>query len=418
MNAKSIILIILVLVLILLGFGAQIFATRALNNVLNKRVIPEIKEQYGLDVSFKSAEVNLLKRRADLSGILVRNPIGFQNPTLLSIHHGRVAINLKSLIQRNPIIIDMIQLNGVEMDIERNKDRQVNVRDFSEIAAVQAPTENQTSPVAEQPTGTREFHRSAKKEAQPISLHFRRIEAEGAVIYTDRILRKKYQMNLELSAKNIFTAPEAGQLSTLITLRGGAADDPSRFATDLSVFMSPLTNLERPTFNATGSVENMDPALIEELLSKNDLNSGSFSVRPSIACKHGQLDGSSIGVALNDVEYNGTPIGSPILSIPVKGSLWALSLQSIDLTGALQSLLSDNAGSILKAVLQKNSKPKSRKLQDIKPTDKNTPADTPKEEKKTGDLLVDKLGSKVKEIDESEETKQLLRELGNSLFGD
>ena len=120
------------------------------------------------------------------------------------------------------------------------------------------------------------------------------------------------------------------------------------------------------------------------------------------------LDGSSINVQLRNLKVYDSKIGDTTLSIPVQGPLMA---PTIDLTGVLQSLFSENAGNLLNALIQKNVKPEKKKS-DEKPDGK------PAKDASVSDVLVDKLGGSVKEIDGNEDLKKSLRELGNSLFGD
>ncbi len=410
MNAKPILLIVLVLVLILLGFGAQIFLTRGLTSVLNETVFPKLKAQYGLDAGIENAEVHLLKGQAVVTGLTVMNPTNYVKPVLLSAERCTVRIEWKSLLKRNPIVVKQVLISGAELTVERNKEHDINVRDLSDILRHPPKTKAPDGVAQPAPQESRPAA-AASKKSKPVSVQFLRIEADGTLLYTDRVLKNKYPLRFELAGNNLFTVPQQGQPSTLITLRGSLADDPSVFETDLSAFIEPLTDLENPTFNATGSIKNIDPKLIEKLLRKNDLKSGPFSVHPSVACREGRLDGSSVDLMLTSLEYQNTKIGDTTLHVPVAGTL---QNRTYDLTTALQSLFSNNAGNILKALMKKEVSPK--KSPSDKPQD--SPAAEPQADESASDLLVDKLGKSVKEIDDNPELKKSLRELSNSLFGD
>lgn len=407
MNAKPILLFILLVVLALLGFGAQVYLSRTLDDLLTKRVIPGIEAEYGLVASYDSSNLDLLKRRVDLNGIVLRNPDGFRNPTLLMIDHCMAVVELKSLIKRDPIIINLVDINGTTMTVERNKERRINIQGLSDVE-VTPPQARQaaSSPARQQPTAAEKPRRSTAKK-QSVPLQFRRIEIDGTVLYDDRARSRDYLFDVELAANNIFTAPATDQPSTLVTLRGALAKEPAAFATDLNAFIEPLVDPRKPTFNVTGSIENIDPKLIEKMLEKNEMKCGAFSITPSIACKGGLLDGSTISATLKELAIHGSKVENTTLDIPIQGSLTEISINSIDLTGALQSLFSNNAGSLLNALIQKKVKPEKKK-----------PDEKPKKEASVGDVLIDKLGGSVKEIDGNQKLKKSLRELGDSLFGD
>lgn len=411
MNAKPILLIMLVLILILLGFGAQIFLTRGLTSVLNDTVFPELQARYGLDAGIETAEIQLLKGQAVVTGLTVKNPGNYEKPVLLSTDRCLIQVEWKSLIKRNPIIVKLVQINGAALTVERNQEHDINVKELSDrirnpqTAETAAPGEE---PVAAETRPEPETHQPAPAEkARAVAVQFRRIELDGTLLYTDRVINRDYPMAFELTGSNLFTVPAPGQPSALLTLRGARTDDPTAFETDLNAFIEPLTDLENPTFNATGSIKNIDPQLIEKLLRKNNMKSGAFSVKPSVACKQGRLDGSSVDVMLDDVEYQNTKIGNTTLHVPVGGTL---QNRTYDLTAALQSLFSENAGNILKAIMKKEDKPSG------KPAG-SEPAQPAKEES-VSDQLINQLGDSVKEVDENPELKKSLRELSNSLFGE
>ena len=287
MNAKPILLFVLLVILILLGFGTQVFLTRTLNDQLTRRVIPEIEAKYGLIASYDTATLDLLKRRVDLGGLTVRNPDGFRNPTLLTADNCSVIVELKSLIKRAPLIIKRVQVDGATLTIERNKERLINVQEISGSAGHPLLQKRPTgAPTAmKQPETALEKVRTAIQKKSGKAIQFRRIEMNGAILYDDRARSQDYLFNVELAANNLFTVPATNQPSTLVTLRGALASNPDEFATDLNAFIEPLTHLETPTFNATGSIENIDPELIKKELRKNKWKAAHFQSNPPSRAK-------------------------------------------------------------------------------------------------------------------------------------
>ena len=335
MKTIGTILAVLLGIIVLLGVGLQMFLTKGLTSALNKGVFPAVKTLYGLDMSIENASINVLKGTAELQGFKTRNLQGYKKPVLLSFNECRLELDMMSLLNRDPIIITEAKAVGAMMVIERNEEKKINVR---ELADALKPVESANEEPAPQPAP------SEKKVAAPV--HIRQIIADVQVLYVDSRNNREYPLELKLTANNLFTVPEAGQPTSLIVLRGAMADDDNSFVTDLSAMVEPLTDPEKPSFTATGSILDIDADFLDELLASNDMKSGPFSIRPSIRCRQGQLEGSSIDLILKNLEIYNAVIGETKIGLPVGGTLIR---PSIDLPGALSSLISEQAFNIGKA---------------------------------------------------------------------
>ena len=90
-------------------------------------------------------------------------------------------LDFKSLLTRNPIIINRVELHGAALTIERNKERRINLREISKNTS--RPSVAKPSPAdSQKPT---EHRAAAPKNTDP-SIQFRRIELNGTVRYNDR----------------------------------------------------------------------------------------------------------------------------------------------------------------------------------------------------------------------------------------
>jgi hypothetical protein len=453
MKTLGIILAVLLVIIVLLGVGLQMFLTKGLTTALNQGVFPAVKSMYGLEMAITNASVNLLKGTAELDGFSVRNLKGYEEPTLLTFDKCLLEIEMMSLLKRDPVVIKLAEIKGVTLVIERNKNKLFNVKQLAEALkpvesaetpapAPQQKPEPQQAP-APQPAPAAE---PAATPAKPVPVQFRRIAVDTLVRYVDSGRKKTYDLNLRLTGSDLFTVPAEGQPDSLLVLRGSLSHDQDAFATDLNAILSPLTDPEHPTFNATGSILNIDAEVLAGLLSKNDMENGPFAIKPSISCANGQLRGSRIDLVLSDLKIYGAEIGETVLKLPLGGTL---QKPMLDLPGALQSLFSEQSVNIGKAIglreLRKelgagtNTAPRdvlmgqltnrveeiaeSPALQQLirqvvpgaQPTNSAT-TNQPLGEA-AGEALAEQLGKSVKELEGNEAVKESLKKLGTSLFG-
>jgi len=303
-----------------------------------------------------------------------------------------------SLLKRDPVIVKQLTAQGATLIIERNKEKMFNVQ---ELASALKPIESTDAPAAKVPEQTPAQQQSSQKQqaatapapAKPIPVHIRRIAVDTVVKYVDSRRRKEYDLSLRLTGSDLFTVPAEGQPSSLLVLRGSLPHEKDSFETDLNAILEPLTDPKNPTFNASGSILDIDAAFLGDLLKKNNVESRSFSIKPSITCTKGQLKGSRIDLVLNDLKVYGAEIGTTTLKLPLNGTLTSPVL---DLTGALQSLFSEQSVKIGKALGMRELKKELSKQLGV-----DTNAAPP-------EMLVGALTNNVKEIADSPALQQLI----------
>jgi hypothetical protein len=440
MKTLSIILAVLLVILGLALFGLQMFLTKGLTTALNQGVFPAVQSMYGLEMSITNASVNLLKGDAVLEGFTVRNLKGYEEPYLLTFDKCRLELDMLSLIKRDPVIIKLVEADGAVLVIERNKEELFNVK---ELADALKPVESAEIPSTSAPE-TKPAPTEPPETAKPIPVHIRRIAIDSVLKYVDSKNHKQYDLNLRLTGSDLFTVPAEGQPSSLLVLRGSMAHKQDAFATDLNAILEPLTDPAAPSFNATGSILDIDADVLGDLLKKNEMESRSFSIKPSITCENGRLKGSRIDVILKDLKLYGTDIGDTTLKLPLNGTL---QRPTLDITGAIQSLFSEQglkigktlglrelgrqlgagtnttAGGMLMSGLTNNVKeiadsPALQQLiEQVAPGTQTNAATNPSLGDALGNVLSEQLGKNVKELEGNEAIKESLKNLGNSLFG-
>ncbi len=405
MKTFTILLIILVVVVGLIGFGLQTFLTKGLTAALNNTVLPVVKSEYGLDVSITNAAINLLRGRVEVEGLAIRNLPGYKNPMLLTADSFRLKFELLSFIKRAPIVIRSAKATGVMLTVERNAQQNINIRELVEkFQTAEKPDQQTLEELAAELPPEERIPLAVAGATGQFPIHIRRVFIEGTVVYSDAGMKSEYPIDLRLTGSDLFTVPAADQPDSLLVLRGSLHNDLASFTTDLNAIVSPLIDPARPSFNATGSILNIDAVFLQELLTENDMASGPFSIRPSIVCKQSQLRGSHIDLVLTGLNIYGAEIGDTTLPLPLKGTL---QQPGVELTGALQALFSAQSVNIIKTI---GLKELSNRTAD--PASTNLPSNPT-----LSDVLIEQLGKKVNEIGENQDIQDSIRQLGDSLFG-
>ncbi len=403
MKTLGIILSVLLVIIVLLVAGLQMFLTKGLTTALNQGAFPAVKSMYGLEMSITNASVNLFKGSALLEGFTVRNLKGYEEPYLITFDKCLLEVEIMSLLKRDPVVIKLAEAKGATLVIERNKEKLFNVKELADALKPVGSTTNQEPQAPQQQTSTptpeKETPPSTTPDvakAKPIPVHIRRVAVDILVKYTDSKQNKTYDLNLRMTGNDLFTVPAIGQPNSLLVLRGSLPHNKDSFTTDLNAILEPLTDPANPSFNATGSILDINADFLGNLLKKNEMESRSFSIKPSITCNKGQLNGSRIDLVLNDLKIYGTAIGDTTLKLPLNGTL---KRPVLDITGAIQSLFSEQGLKIGKAVgLRELKKGLSKKLG----VDVNAP---------TEQVLMQGLTNQVKEIAESPALQQLIQQV-------
>ncbi len=456
-------LVVFALIIALLGAGLQWFLTRGLTDALNKTVLPAVQARTGLEIGVTNAVIRLLDGSAVVEGLTVRNLPDYDQPHLFTADRCTVQLSLFSLLLRDPVVVPLVRAEGAVLTIEKNRQRRTNIRDLSEQlkqerAAAAEPVDDLPEPIPvpdpsaepappepDDPEHTEAPAAPSAPEsapagtdesgARPLPVQIRHVKIDGLVRYVDSHRKRTYRIDLRLEGENLFSIPSAEQPDTLLKLTGSLEQNRNAFRTDLSLILEPPVHPEQPDFTATGHILDMDIELIDTLLEKNEMAARSFSIKPSVRCRAGRLDGSHLDLILTDMVMYRREIGDTALQLPLRGTL---QHPAIDLTGAIRSLFSrqaleigraaavkelgkdlgtnapsgkDLAGALTNRVKEVADTPALRELLD-RAAGSSSPTGRPVKEA-VGDALLEQLEKNVKEI----EGNGAVRETLKGLFG-
>ncbi|MFA5689553.1 MAG: hypothetical protein WC959_10470 [Kiritimatiellales bacterium] len=419
-------LAMLVVLIVLSVVGLQVFLMRGLTPLLNTKIFPAVKDTYGLEASISGAAVNLFRGTVTLENFELRNLDGYTEPHLLTFDRCHAAIDLFSLLRRDPVVIKKIEALGAVLTVEKNAGGTINVE---QLIAVFQPEETPVlepaaiAPVVERPAPVAPAEVSIVEEPLPVTipLHIQNIIAE-IQIRAVNFVEEEISLNTRFTAGNIFTVPAEDQPDTLIVLRGALTKNKQAYVTDLNAFVQPLTDPEKPSFNAAGSVIDIDAEWLDSLLKKNRAECSSFSIKPSITCRAGVLDGSRIEFSMNDLNVQGAEIGALTLNVPLSGTV---QNPVFEFGGALRSVFSEQSLSIGKTLLKSSLTNNVKELSDAPETQKLIeqilPGQTGNAATNRGEVIggaiAEQLEKNVKELQGNEEVKDAIKKLGTSIFG-
>jgi hypothetical protein len=107
--AVSIVVILLVLII-----GFSLFGASMIKAVVEKTASSTL----GVPVTVKSIGLSILSGKVEIKGLVVNNPPGYANPTLLELGDGVVNLDIGSLMS-NTIKIQLVKLDNTKLTIEQ-----------------------------------------------------------------------------------------------------------------------------------------------------------------------------------------------------------------------------------------------------------------------------------------------------------
>jgi len=145
MITKKIIMKFVVIPIVILLLVLVIAFLIAGNALIKKGIETAGSATLGVPVTVKSVNLSLLRGRVAIKGLVIKNPPGYANDTLLDLGEGVVNLNIGSLMS-NTIKIELIKLDGTKMTMEQKG----LTNNLKEILDKLPKSEEQPKPKAEE----------------------------------------------------------------------------------------------------------------------------------------------------------------------------------------------------------------------------------------------------------------------------
>ena len=372
--AKKIIIGLIAIIIVII-VGLQLFLQFGLTSSLKKYVLPNVKEQFGLDIAVDHLRVNLLAGALSIHGVEIANPPGFKEPDLLSINRCRLDIGLLSLLKGGITEIQEALVRDANLVIVRKKEGNINIQQI-----IQAIQETMPPPAAGAPAEEKTPVVEQEGKALPCFL-VEDGKLKFSVQYVDLALSKEpFTLTFEVSMdiKNVSNYGDEDVLSGVVKLNGTVfvAEKKSAFKIDAQV--APIVDPTRMTFIATGSMPTVDLALFSAFANSYNLEEGSVSGKLNLACNKGIFDDekSALNLKFENVKFSQaheaktggiSSIESFTVVVPVTGTM---ADPRINIGGALKKSLfsQEMLSTVAKDVSQKRG---SEVLESLKSATKN-----------------------------------------------
>ncbi|MGA2678153.1 MAG: hypothetical protein ABSF37_02495 [Sedimentisphaerales bacterium] len=132
----------IVVILLVLIVGFSVFGAGMIKGVVEKTASSTL----GVPVTVKSINLSILRGRVEIKGLVVKNPPGYANETLLELGDGVVNLDIGSLMS-NTIKIQLVKLDNTKLTIEQKG----LTNNLNEILNKLPKEEKQASPKTEKP---------------------------------------------------------------------------------------------------------------------------------------------------------------------------------------------------------------------------------------------------------------------------
>jgi hypothetical protein len=120
MKAKKIILNFILLPLVILVIVLLLALFLVGNTVIKKGIEVAGTQALGVPVTVKSIYIGIFKGQVKIEGLVVKNPPGYANDTLLELGECVVSLNIRSLMS-DTVKIELVKLDGTKMTMEQKE---------------------------------------------------------------------------------------------------------------------------------------------------------------------------------------------------------------------------------------------------------------------------------------------------------
>lgn len=169
---KKVIIIGLVVVIIALG-GAVYYLLKNLNAIVERQIEKIGTQITGTRVSVASVDIDLKEGSGEINGLVIANPPGYKSDAAFRMDKIRLDIGLKSILKKDPIVIDEVLIDSPIAVGEFNEMAKLNVLEIKNNATSGKKKKSASSKTAE------------KKEKKPIRLRIKKLTIKGVTLSYD-----------------------------------------------------------------------------------------------------------------------------------------------------------------------------------------------------------------------------------------
>ena len=114
-NIVTYVVVSIVVILLVLIVGISLFGAGMIKAAVEKTASSTL----GVPVTVKSINLSIMRGQVEIKGLVVKNPPGYANETLLELGDGVINLDIGSLMRGDTIKIQLINLNDTKLTIEQ-----------------------------------------------------------------------------------------------------------------------------------------------------------------------------------------------------------------------------------------------------------------------------------------------------------
>ena len=366
MPKKKIIIITVLVVLVILSACSQMFFLMGLNKTLKATVIPQAKKCLGVNVDIGSSSLDLIGRSLKISDVKIGNPAGFSGTNILSLN------DFRSEWSTIPLYIGIIRIRTIKADklvvaVEINRDGLSNIQAIRNNLTKSAP------PPAV-PAEPKKTEKKEEKAAEPVRLPniiVKKASVNALAEFADyKISTNAFRIAFDISLrlKNLATFGNTNpEKWGTFELNANLKDKPESYVTRIKGKVAPITDPEKPGFDAEGCIKSIDFSALKEYVAQMGITGDSAELSLKIKCRDGKFD--------NDVSLITLKITNPklidkhgkirstslpqelVVPVAIGGTIQKPDVQwAIALLNVISDLTSKGINSLLDQLFQENQK--------------------------------------------------------------
>lgn len=276
-------------------FGTQMVVHVVLTRKIDQVLIPELQEDTGYLLGFRRIRVNIAEAKLTLHEVTLRN---HKAESLISAETVHLRWAWSSWLPGTPLELDQVVVAGGVIQIIRRADGGYNFEEAKVTVTDVNPVRPhddvlQPKPVAEQ-----------KKEPldwAEVVVH--QLVGGVQIRYWDQHAdQESYLLNLQVRGSQLSTLKGTDASWGRLQVSGAMERAPSSCKTELNLRVAPIRDPKKVSFDLSGKITAVDPALLDSLYRELDIQTGPVGIEPQLRCREGTFERSLLWLDLTDIE--------------------------------------------------------------------------------------------------------------------
>ena len=281
--------------------------------------IPEAEAKLKVGIDLNDASVNMFGREANISGLSIQNPEGFEDDLMIRVGDFDASFKLMPFLFGRKAHFRTLDARELDVRLVRNAQSAVNInhlsqaiagKDIIKIATVSEVMENmpvavqqtlQKTPASEAPEPAASLEDEGESREQPTRIES--LKMAGKVHYADHFIYPEMRtlgmpadedvfelaLDLTITGRDLTYYQDHSKWGKL-NVSGHLAGDEEVFRIDLRSEIAPVQDPDHISMRMTGNIENIDLEVLKPYTERYGFNSDPIRIELNLVCKDGYYD--------------------------------------------------------------------------------------------------------------------------------